>query len=179
MRVIEQATKIAIEAHKTQVRKHDGSPYIVHPCMVALKVAKYGFDDEVIAAALTHDVLEDSDISEKELRDALGDSVVDIVKTVTYPKNLEWREKRVAYIQSVCEGSVGAKAVSVADKIHNLESLLETYEKEGPSLWKKFNRGREDKLWSEETLLYKLKEVWQHPLLDEYEHLVERMRNLT
>ncbi len=178
MDTIEHAAQIAIEAHKTQKRKHDGSPYIVHPFMVALKVRQHGFDDTVVAAALVHDVLEDSDVSEKELRDALGDGVVDIVKAVTYPENLDWKEKRLTYIQNVSKGSDGVKVVSVADKIHNLENLLEMYEKEGPLLWKKFNRGREDKLWSEEALLKSLKNVWKHPLLGEYESLVRRMRSL-
>lgn len=175
--VIEKAAKIALKAHDGQVRKHDGSPYIVHPFMVALKVARHGFDETVIAAALVHDVLEDSDISEKELRGTLGDKIVDIVKTVTYPENLEWKEKRLVYIRNVSEGSVGAKVVSVADKIHNLENLLEMYEQEGASLWEKFNRGRTDKLWSEETLLQSLKKVWAHPLLDEYDRLVECMKD--
>lgn len=178
MNLIEKAARIAVEAHDGQKRKNDGSPYIVHPFMVASQVIKHGFKDEVIAAALVHDVLEDTGVSEEQLRQELGDKIVEMVKNVTYREDLEWKEKREDYNKRVIEGSEGAKAISVADKIHNLTNLLESYEEMGPALWDKFNRGREEKLWSEETLLEGLKEVWKHPLLNEYEELVEKMRNL-
>jgi len=178
MNLIEKAVQIALEAHKEQKRKHDGSPYIVHPFMVALQVARHGFDEKTIAAALVHDVLEDTDVTEAFLTDELWGEVTSIVKGVTYPDGLEWKEKRIAYNTQVAEGSESAKAVSVADKIHNLQNLLETYEQEGSALWSKFNRGRDEKVWSEEALLNGLKRVWQHPLLDEYETLVEKMKLL-
>jgi guanosine-3',5'-bis(diphosphate) 3'-pyrophosphohydrolase len=178
MNIIEKAARIAVEAHDGQKRKNDGSPYIVHPFMVALKVAQHGFKEDIIAAALLHDVLEDTGIPEERLRQELGSNVVGIVKNVTYKEGLKWKAKRKDYNKRVAQGSEGTKAISIADKIHNLTNLLESYEELGPSLWDKFNRGREDKLWSEEDLLKGLKEVWEHPLLDEYEKLVEKMRNL-
>jgi guanosine-3',5'-bis(diphosphate) 3'-pyrophosphohydrolase len=61
MNLVEKALRIAVLYHKDQKRKVDNLPYIVHPVMVALKLAKYGFDDVVIAAALVHDILEDTD----------------------------------------------------------------------------------------------------------------------
>nr|HPM28652.1 HD domain-containing protein [Candidatus Portnoybacteria bacterium] len=62
--LIEKAIRIIVTAHANQKRKNDGSPYVVHPLMVAIKLMKYNFSDEVIAAALVHDVLEDTDITE-------------------------------------------------------------------------------------------------------------------
>ena len=67
MNVIEKAARVAIVAHKDQKRKDDGFPYIVHPFMVANKLAQHNFSDEVIAAGLVHDVLEDSSTSQQEL----------------------------------------------------------------------------------------------------------------
>ena len=75
-------------------------------------------------------------------------------------------------------GSEGARAVAVSDKIHNLESLLLAYEEHGPALWKRFNRGRDKKLWFEKAMLQMLKESWRHPLIDEYERLIEKMTKL-
>lgn len=69
MNKIEKALRIAVEAHKDQTRKGDGSPYIVHPLMVAFKLQKYNFPDAVIVAALTHDVLEDTDYPEEKLKE--------------------------------------------------------------------------------------------------------------
>jgi len=54
--LVEKAVRVSVAAHGGQTRKGDNLPYIIHPFMVALKLAKYNFSDAVIAAALTHDV---------------------------------------------------------------------------------------------------------------------------
>jgi len=179
MNKIEKALRIAVEAHKDQTRKGDGSPYINHPLMVAFKLQKYNFPDEVIAAALTHDVLEDTDYTEEKLREELGDEVLEIVKAVTNDDSLVWEEKKKEYIESVRRGPQGAKAVCIADKIHNLESLLAAYKEQGPDLWKKFNRGKDKKVWFETEVLKMIKETWQHPLIEEYEKLIKILKRET
>ncbi|MSQ46280.1 MAG: bifunctional (p)ppGpp synthetase/guanosine-3',5'-bis(diphosphate) 3'-pyrophosphohydrolase [Ignavibacteria bacterium] len=176
--IIEKAVRISVVAHKTQTRKGDGLPYIMHPFMVALKLAKYNFPDIVIAAALTHDVLEDTDFPIEKLREELGDEVLEIVIAVTNDDTLPWEEKKKKYIETVRNGSDFAKAVAVADKIHNLESILIAYAEQGPKLWKKFNQGKEQKFWFENGVLKMLKETWQHPLIEEYEKLLAKEREL-
>jgi len=88
--LIEKAARVAILAHANQKRKTEDLPYIIHPFMVALKLAKYNFPDEVIAAALTHDVLEDTDFDQENLKKELGDKVYEIVKAVTCDATLPW-----------------------------------------------------------------------------------------
>lgn len=176
--LIEKAVRVSVEAHSGQTRKGDDLPYIIHPFMVALKLAKYNFPDEVVAAALTHDVLEDTDFGEEKLKKELGDTVLEIVKAVTNDDSLPWEEKKKKYVETVRNGPDGAKAVAVADKIHNSESLMIAYAEQGPELWKKFNRGKEQKLWFENEVLKMLKQTWQHPLIDEYEGLLEQEKKL-
>ena len=100
--------------------------------MVALKLAKYDFSDEIIAAALVHDVIEDTDFGEENLRAAVEEEVFEIVKAVTNDDSLSWEEKKLKYIETVRNGSEGAKAVATADKVHNMESLLIAYQEQGP-----------------------------------------------
>lgn len=178
MNLIEKATRIAVVAHQNQTRKGDGLPYIIHPFMVAMKLIRYGFSEETVAAALVHDVLEDTDFPEKELKKQLGDKVLEIVKTVTNDDTLVWEEKKKKYIETVKNGSIEAKVVATADKIHNLESLLTAYEEQGPTIWQKFNQGKEQKVWFEKEMLKMLKKTWQHPLIDEYKALLEKEMNL-
>ena len=178
MNIIEKATRIAVEAHEGQRRKGDDLPFIIHPFMVALKLAKYNFPDKVIAAALAHDILEETKYPEEELRKELGNEVAEIVKAVTNENIPDWEEKKKKYVESVRKSSEDAKAVSVADKIHNLESLLIAYAEQGPAVWKKFNRGKEQKMWFENKVLKMLKDTWQHPLIEEYEHLLEQTKEL-
>lgn len=176
--LLEKAARIAVLAHSGQTRKADALPYIIHPLMVALKLAKYNFPDTVIAAALAHDILEDTSFPEEKLREELGDEVTELVKAVTADDSLPWEERKSEYVETLRGAPEGAKAVAAADKIHNLESLMIAYAGQGPELWKKFSRGRERKLWFEEKVLRMLKETWRHPLIAEYERLLEKERNL-
>lgn len=169
---VEKATQIAVDAHINHRRKTDDTPYVAHPLAVARILERAGFDDAVVAAAIVHDVLEDTDVTEEELRSALGDEITDMVTAVSEDSSLGWEERKEKYAQDVAQASEGAKAVSVGDKIHNLKSLIDGYEVQGKNIWKKFNRGKEKKLWFENLLLSSLMETWDHPLLDEYEKLL-------
>ncbi len=178
MRLYEQALKVAAKAHKDQERKHDSSPYIVHPVMVARIVEKAGFGEIPVAAALVHDVLEDSDMTEALLREILGDGVVDIVAAVSEDKMLEWEERKVQYVSQVVKAGESVWAVSVADKIHNADSLIAFHEDVGAEAWTVFNRGKEKKLWFEHMLYDALCEVWKHPLLELYKERLDKMSEL-
>ncbi len=178
MTLLEKAIRIAGRAHEGQKRKGADLPYVTHVFAVALLLAGRGFPEDIIAAALVHDVLEDTDFPEDELRAQMGPSVMEIVDAVTNDEALPWEEKKMKYIRTVKNGPEGAKAVAAADKIHNAESLLEAYEKEGREVWKHFNRGKEKKLWFEEEMLAMLRQEWKDPMVEEYAALVERMRAL-
>ncbi len=175
--LIDRALKLAFAAHEGQ-KRHEGTPYITHPVAVALMLAQHRFSEEVIAAALCHDVLEDTKVTEGEMCQELGDPVVDIVKVVSYDHSLSWKEQRERYIVSVRQAGEAAKAVSVADKIHNAQSLLNLHAVGGPEIWSKFHTTKEQKIWFEEAMLAMLKESWQHPLVGEYEILVARLKAL-
>jgi len=176
--IIEKAARLAVEGHGNQMRKGDDSPYLVHPIMVALKLQKHGFSDVVVAAGLAHDLLEDTDMTEQELKNKLGKEVTEIVKAVSNDDSLSWEDKKKKYIETVRSGPEGTKAVCVADKIHNLECILVAYKSQGPELWKRFNRGKDKKVWFETEVLKMLKETWDHPMIAEYEKLLIKEKRL-
>lgn len=176
--LIEKAVALAVRAHANQERKESSRPYIVHPVAVALILARHDFSDTVVAAALVHDVIEDTSVTETELRAELGDAVVNLVIPVTHDNTLSWDDKKKAYIEAVRAAREEAKAISVADKIANAQSLLASYEIQGVGIWAYFNAGRDKKLWFENAMLAMLRESWQHPLVDEYAGLVEQMNAL-
>jgi len=174
----DKALAIAIRAHTGQTRKTDDTPYIEHPKAVAEILESYDFPETVVAAALVHDVLEDTEVGEEELRRELGDEVVDIVTAVSEDKSLEWEDRKERYIKSVAESSDATKAVSIADKIHNAQSLIEAAEDLGPEVWTMFNRGKAKKIWFERSLCNAVAQTWSHLLLDRYSELVLKMENL-
>lgn len=78
-----RAVRFATRAHEGQTRKYTGEPYIIHPLMVALHVANYTHDDEVIAAAVLHDVVEDCGVGVNELHGLFGARVANLVWWLT------------------------------------------------------------------------------------------------
>ncbi len=178
MNLYETALKIAIKAHDGQKRKHDRSAYVTHPIMVARIVEQAGFGEIVVAAALVHDVLEDTTMTEAELRQQLGDDMVNIVSAVSEDATLPWEERKEAYVRSVVTAGESVWAVSVADKIHNAGDLISFHASAGPAVWKVFNRGKDKKIWFEKLLFTELKKVWHHPLLDTYESRIVAMEAL-
>ena len=87
--LIEKAYHLATKAHENQVRK-SGEPYIIHPLCVAIILADLEMDKETIAAGLLHDVIEDTIMTEEELRGQFGDDVALLVDGVTKLEQLQF-----------------------------------------------------------------------------------------
>lgn len=167
------------EHHKGQTRKGDGFAYLEHPLEVGYRLWRSGFPGDVVTAAFCHDLLEDTKCTEDEIQEKCGDEVLRIVKAVSNDESLsdkkDWEKKKEKYVKSVEEGGEKAIAVSVMDKICNLNSFFDQYEKEGPDLWKKFNRGKDKKVWFEHKVLKMARSNWKDPLLDELEKLIVKL----
>lgn len=145
--VIERALHAAIAAHEGQSRKGDSaSPYITHPMHVALMLARFGLDDDVVAAGLLHDVVEDCDSwSVERVQAEFGPHVAGIVAQLTEDKGRTWAERKAAGIAKVPHMSPEAASVKACDKLHNLHSLVNQL-RASPDpeiVWSKFNGGRE------------------------------------
>ena len=178
MNEYEKALRVAVTAHKEQVRKSDGSPYIVHPVIVSRILEQHGYQGEVLLAALLHDVIEDTAVTEADLRSEFSDRVVDIIAAVSEDKDLPWRERKEQYIAQVVAADEAIKALSVADKIHNAESLIDHHGHVGAEAWSVYSKPKDEKLWFEETLHQELALVWKHSLLDTYGNLIGALREL-
>ena len=143
--------------------------------MVARIVESAGFPEVVVAAALTHDVLEDTEVAVSQLLEVIGNDALKIVQNVSEDKALVWEERKALYVKTVVAAGEETWAVSVADKIHNATNLLAILKAEGESTWNYFNRGRAEKLWFERLLYTELKAVWTHPLLDTYDGILTQI----
>jgi (p)ppGpp synthase/HD superfamily hydrolase len=172
--LIEKAAALAARGHKEQVRKHGNVPYVVHPFMVARILTKHGFGEVVVASGLAHDLLEDTDIGEEEILEHLGEEVLSIVKNLSEDKSLVWEERKAGYVELVRVGSFDVKAVSCADKIHNMGNMLHAYEEMGSDLWDRFSVPREKRLWFEKLVLQMFDESgFKHDMVEEYRILVK------
>ena len=106
-----KAMVIAYEAHKNQVDK-SGVPYIYHPIHVAEQMDT---ENECIIALL-HDVVEDTNVTFKQLEEVFSKEIIDILKLLTREENIEYDE----YIKRIKNNSIACK-VKIADLTHNLD----------------------------------------------------------
>lgn len=122
--LLTNAIQFAARAHLGQVRKGTETPYIVHPFAVGMILARLGFPDQVIAAGLLHDTLEDTGVTRTQLAEAFGDEIASIVVACSEPdKSLGWRERKQHTIDTLESAPWTVKAVAAADKLDNLRAM--------------------------------------------------------
>lgn len=114
-----KAIAFAAEKHANQKRK-DGTPYIFHPLAVAELLKRYDYDIDYQVAGVLHDVLEDTDATDEEVR-AFGEDIYKAVKLVTRPKGADEAE----YVKNILTNNMAA-VVKNADKIHNMCDIVTT-----------------------------------------------------
>lgn len=121
------ASDFAAKKHTRQTRKGaNAEPYINHPLEVAKLLVEVGAiqDSEIIAAAILHDTVEDTDTSEQELTGIFGEKVCRYVLEVTDDKSLPKAERKLKQIEHAPQLSDGAKQIKLADKISNILNIL-------------------------------------------------------
>jgi (p)ppGpp synthase/HD superfamily hydrolase len=131
--LVRDAFEAAQLAHAGQFRNGgEKVPYIDHPLAVTERLVEHGFPDGVLAAALLHDVVEDSETGVEELRARFGDPVADLVAALTEDATIEdYEERKGEHRQRVVEGGPQALAIYAADKLTNVATLREAYAVEG------------------------------------------------
>ncbi len=127
--MIKKAYELALEAHGDQCRK-SGEPYIIHPLWVAIILADLEMDKETIAAGILHDVVEDTQISEEEIRRDFGDDVALLVDGVTKLGRLSYSSDKLDVQAENLRKMFLAMAkdirviiIKLADRLHNLRTL--------------------------------------------------------
>lgn len=122
------AVRYATLKHATQTRKAANAavvPYIVHPLEAAQILAEVGVTDEdILIAAVLHDVLEDTDGTEDDIRYKYGERVLGIVKEVTDDRLLSKVERKRRQVSDAPSKSYAAKLVKAADKTSNMKDLV-------------------------------------------------------
>ena len=174
--MIQQAARFAAKAHEGKMRKGSEIPYIVHPLEAAVIVRSMTGDEELIAAAVLHDVLEDTDASEEEVRRQFGNRVADLVVKETDNKSLSWLERKTEKLKRVEAGNRDLKIVVLGDKLSNIRSIARDYLTEGESLWGRFNDKRKDAhAWYYWNMADRLKELAECEPYREYVSLCRQV----
>lgn len=134
--LVRDAQRRARDAHAGQIRNASGGmPYIEHPVAVASRLAECGYGEEVLAAALLHDVVEDTPTTVEELRAEFGDRVADLVAALSDDEAVEpYAERKAEHRRRVAAAGPDALAVYAADKLTNVITLRGAYARQGEAV---------------------------------------------
>jgi (p)ppGpp synthase/HD superfamily hydrolase len=129
MNTVERAKVFATAAHAAvgQTRKYTGEPYVVHPMEVASLVESVGGTEAMVAAALLHDVLEDTGVTVDVLEELFGSEVADLVlwlTDVSKPDDGNRSTRKALDRQHSAAAPAAAQTVKVADLISNTRSIV-------------------------------------------------------
>lgn len=151
--LLERAIRTAAILHRHQQRKATAIPYLTHPVAVAWILREHGWSDETtLAAALLHDVLEDTAGTVESLLAEFPAEVVRLVqllserKTDTDGHPLSWEDRKRDHLVTLRMAPISARAIALADKLHNLETIQFDLQL-GVDVWSRFNAPRDRIIW--------------------------------
>ncbi|MGV3487181.1 MAG: HD domain-containing protein [Tuberibacillus sp.] len=148
MTILDRAIAFAAKAHDKQYRKATNVPYIAHPFSVGMILMQAGVGEDLVAAGVLHDVVEDTEATMEDLIREFGQAIADIVAGCSEPdKSLSWEERKAHTIGYLKTAPSEVKVVTAADKLHNIRSIQEDYLRLGEAIWSRFNRGKEKQAW--------------------------------
>jgi guanosine-3',5'-bis(diphosphate) 3'-pyrophosphohydrolase len=177
--LVRAALEKARSAHAGQIRNGSGGmPYVEHPMAVAARLDEHGYGEEVLAAALLHDVVEDSGTTLDEIRAEFGEGVAGMVGALTDDEALDsYRERKAEHRERVAAAAGEALAIYGSDKLTNVKALREAYEAEGDAVREEFKVPVELKteIWEADRDLLREKAP-KLPFLDELDEELSRFR---
>lgn len=177
--LFDKAVKFATEAHRGTERRGKGYPYIIHPMEAAAIVATMTNDQEMLAAAVLHDTVEDTDVTIEQIRELFGDRVAELVQHETAPldDSLTWREKKTAQLKQLAEAPRDSKIVALGDKFSNMSGIALDYRQLGDEVWKRFHapNGKSDVEWYYRSLADAMSELSETLVYQEYVKLLKEV----
>jgi guanosine-3',5'-bis(diphosphate) 3'-pyrophosphohydrolase len=177
--LVRDALEAARDAHAGQIRNGSGGvPYIEHPLAVADLLAEHGFPDEVLAAALLHDVVEESDTGVTEIGARFGEPIGGLVDALTDEEEIEDYERRKDVHRAQVEAAEPeALAIYAADKLANIRALRRVYAEEGEAVGKELKAPLDVKVavWEADVELLR-REVPELAFLSELEDQLAGLR---
>lgn len=147
MELVSKAIIFAVEAHDGMRRKKHRTPYILHPMEAAVIVGSMTDDQELIAAAALHDVVEDTNITIDEIEEKFGKRVKELVESETEDKRADlppastWRIRKEESLEVLRNSNDDAVLmVWLGDKLANMRAIYRDWKKDGDKVWECFNQ---------------------------------------
>ena len=180
--LLDRAIVFAVRAHAGTERRGKGFPYIVHPMEAVEIVATMTNDPELLAAAVLHDTVEDTDVTIEQIAAEFGERVASLVASESDEPHEKgdsldnWRARKQAAIDRIAAASHDAKIVALGDKLSNMRAIARDYAVQGDALWTIFHsKDRKDHEWHYRGLAVSLRELEGTFAYQEFEHLIKHV----
>lgn len=180
--LMDRAIIFATRAHSGTFRKGTNIPYIVHPIEAAAIVATMTDDPDVIAAAVLHDVVEDTDATVDEIRFFFNDRIAGLVEAESENKRRDlppqetWMLRKMETLEFLrTKANREAKMLALADKLSNIRAIHRDQKIVGDKLWERFNEKRKERHgWMYRQVADALSDLQDTLAWQEYEELVRK-----
>ena len=181
--LVDAAIRFAVDAHAGTERRGKGFPYVLHVLEAAAIVASMSPDPELLAAAVLHDTVEDTDVTLEQIRAQFGARVAALVEAETdrlfavEDESKTWRARKQAAIDRIAAAPLDAKRVALGDKLSNMRAIAMDYRRQGDALWTLFHApgGRADHAWHYRGLAASLAELKDTDAYREFIGLIEEV----
>ncbi len=180
MELVSRAIIFAVKAHDGMRRKRSDTPYILHPMEAAAIVGSLTAEQEVIAAAALHDVVEDTSITLDGIAAEFGPRVAALVAAETenkrpgIPPEQSWRQRKeeaIAFLRSGADRD--AKMIFLGDKLANMRSIYQQWSQVGDAVWQGFHQtDPAQHAWYYRAIAEATRELEDSPAWREYDALI-------
>ena len=180
--LLDRAIRFAVNAHSGTERRGKGFPYIVHPMEALEIVSTMTSDQELLAAAVLHDTVEDTGVTIDQIREEFGDRIASIVDAES-DKGIAGRseedschDRKRGAIERLAKAPRDTKIVALGDKLSNMRAIARDYEQKGDELWKIFHvTDKKDHEWHYRSLADSLRELQDTFAFKEFQSLINQV----
>ena len=180
--LLDRAIVFAVRAHAGTERRGKAFPYIVHPMEAVAIVATITRDQELLAAAVLHDTVEDTDVTIEQIREEFGCRIASLVASDTDTLQAgvceadSWHTRKQAAIDRLARASREAKIVALGDKLSNMRAIARDYAEQGDELWNLFHvKNPKEHEWHYRGLAESLCELKDTYAYKEFEQLISQV----
>jgi len=179
--LLDRAIMFAVDAHSGMVRKRGNTPYVLHPLEVAAVAGTMTDDQEVLAASVLHDTVEDTPATIEDIEKNFGARVAALVASETenkrhgLPPEESWMIRKTESLETLKKAEdPGVRIMWLSDKLSNMRSFHRLYEKNGIALWQTFNqKDPEKQAWYYRTIAEYTRALADTDAWKEYDRLTE------
>ena len=181
--LVSEAIVFSTMAHDGMRRRKSDAPYILHPMEVAVIVGTMTDSQEVIAAGVLHDVVEDAGISIDEIGEKFGARVMELVASETENKREElppeetWKIRKEESLEKLrATNDIDVLRLWIGDKLSNIRAIYSDYLIEGDAIWDKFHQSDiKVQAWYYRSIMKYTERISDTHAWIEYKNLVEKI----